>query len=426
LDIGELLRLLTLFICLFFSAFFSGSEVALFSLDKKQIRDLKKNHKIVGGYIQVLLDNPRKLLVTILLGNTVVNTAASIIAVLIALDLSSSIGISKEVALFIQIILLTIVILFFGEVTPKLWANKYPAQFSKMVAIPLYWLSVIFTPISKLLTELLKLITANIKSDKAKTALHSTEFSELVDLGAEKGTFEEGEHEIIQSIVDFKHVTAREVMTPRVDIVAVSTSTDYDALMKIITETGHSRIPLYENNLDNILGIVYAKDMLPYLSNPEIRKTMQLRKIARDAIYVPGTKLINDLLREFQEKKMHLGIVVDEYGGTAGLISLEDILEEIVGDIRDEYDKGEKEITKVNDTNFIVLGKTAISELNDLLEQDFSSEKDDYDTVGGFIYNHAGSIPTVGFQFTFNNYKFTVKEVVNKRINKVVVEKLKD
>lgn len=372
----------------------------------------------------MLLEHPRRLLVTILLGNTIVNVSASIISVLIALEFAKVLSIPREVALIIQIALLTILLMLLGEVTPKLWANKYPAQFASVVAMPLYWLSILLYPISNTLTELLKFLSSKIKFDKFKAALQGTEFTELADLGIEKGSIEEGEHELIHGIVSFKTVTAQEVMTPRVDITSVSIDTNFDELMKIINESGHSRIPLYEDNLDKIVGIIYAKDLLPYLSNPEIRKTLSLKNIAREAIFVPQTKLISALLHEFQEKKMHLGIVVDEYGGTAGLISLEDVLEEIVGEIRDEYDKKENEIIKLSETSFIVLGKVSIDTLKELLNQDFSSESADYDTVGGFMLNQAGIIPRQEFHFTYNNYKFTVKEVVNKRIKKVLIEKI--
>lgn len=424
MEIDWLIRIVLLIFCLIASAFFSGSEVALFSFNKKKIRDLKKEHKIVGSYIQVLLDNPRRLLVTILLGNTLVNTSASIIGVIIALDAAKIFTIPEEITVLIQIILLTVLLLFIGEITPKLWANKYPVQFSSVVAIPLYWISIIFYPIAKVLTDVLRVSTSRINKYKSKSVLQGTELTELADLGVEKGTIEEEEHELIHGIVSFKTVTAREVMTPRVDISAIAANAGFDELMKIITSSGHSRIPIYENSIDKVLGIIYAKDLLPYLKNPEMRKNLSLRKIAREAMFVPGTKLINDLLHDFQDKKMHLGIVVDEYGGTAGLISLEDILEEIVGDIRDEYDKEEIPITKLDDNSHLVLGQVSIDELNELLENDFSSENDDYDTVGGFIFNHAGNIPPQGFHFTYNNYKFTVKDVVKKRIKKVLIEKL--
>jgi putative hemolysin len=424
LDIDWFIRIGAIILCLIASAFFSGSEVALFSFDKKKIKEFKKEHKIIGGYIQVLLDNPRRLLITILLGNTIVNTGTSIIGVLIALDAARIFNISTEIAVLIQIILVTIAILFVGEITPKLWANKYPAQFAKLVSVPLYWISILFYPVAKLLADFLKISTSRISKYKSKTVLQGAEFTELADLGVEKGTIEEEEHELIHGIVSFKTVTVHEVMTPRVDISAVSVDENFDELMNIITASGHSRIPLYENNLDKIIGVIFAKDLLPYFKNPELRKTISLKKIARDVMFVPQTKLINELLHDFQEKNIHLGIVVDEYGGTAGLITLEDILEEIVGDIRDEFDKEENPITTINENSYLILGKVSIDELNELLEQSFSSENDDYDTVGGFIFNHAGMIPSQGFHFVYNNFKFTVKEVVNKRVNKVLIERI--
>ena len=424
MEFGWSIKIFLLLICFVLSAFFSGSEVALFSFDKKKTRDFKKQHKIIGSYLQSLLENPRRLLVTILIGNTIANVAASIIAVMLALEAALIFNITVELALVIQIPLLTILILFLGEITPKLWANKYPAQFIRITAIPLYWLGIILYPISKILTDLLRLISSKINFDRSKSALHGADIKELADLSIETGTIEEGEHELIHGIVSFKTVTTREVMTPRVDIVAVSLDTDFDEMMKIINESGHSRIPLYEDSLDKVIGIIYAKDLLPFLGNPEIRKSLSLKNIAREAMFVPETKLINVLLHDFQEKNMHIGIVVDEYGGTSGLISLEDILEEIVGELRDEYDREENEIVKMNENSYMILGKVSIDGLNELLDQDFSSENDDYDTVGGFIFNQAGMIPQQEFHLIHNNYKFTVKEVVNKRVSKVLVEKV--
>lgn len=424
MDVDWIPRIILLIICLLLSSFFSGSEVALFSLDKKKLKDLKKDRRIIGDYIQLLLDNPRRILVTILLGNTIANIAASLVAVLIAIDIAFVAGISKEFALLLQIILLTIIILFIGEIIPKLWANKYPLQYATIIAIPLYWISIIFFPVAKILTDLLKFFTSKMKRGRYKTALTDTEIKELADYGLEKGTIEEEEQELIQGIVSFKSITVREIMTPRVDINAIDIDTVFDELISIINESGHSRIPLYENNLDNIIGIIYVKDLLPYLKYNDNKNILSLRKIAREVLFVPETKLINDLLHDFQEKKLHLGIVVDEYGGTAGLVSLEDILEEIVGEIRDEFDREENEIVKINETTYITSGRLSIDELNDLLQNDFRSDNDDYDTIGGFILNHTGMIPSEEYHFIHNNHKFTVKEVTNKRIRKVMVEKV--
>lgn len=415
-------RLILLFGLLIISALFSGSEVALFSIDKKKLREQNKSKSLVIIYIENLLEFPRRLLVTILLGNTVVNVAASILSVTIALDIARIYNVSSELALIVQIVLLTILILIFGEITPKVWASKHPYKFAKIISIPLYWISVIFYPISKTLTDLIKSFASRIKYDRSSTAIRTSELTELADLGVEKGTLEEDEHGLIYGLVTFKNITVREVMTPRVDITAVSVDTEFEELMTLITESGHSRIPLYENSLDNIAGIIYAKDLLPFLRSEAKKENFLLRKIARKAMFIPESKLIRDLLEEFQSKNMHMGIVVDEYGGTAGLISMEDILEEIVGEIRDEYDKEENEINQINENSYLVLGKVSIDEINDLVHADLSSDNDDYDTVGGFILNLAGTIPEEGFVLQKDRFKFTVKEVENKRISKVLLE----
>lgn len=411
-----------LIILLLTSAFFSGSEVALFSIDKQKIKGFKKEKSVVKRYILLLLEYPRRLLVTILVGNTIVNVALAIIAVIVTLDLVELYNFPKDFSLLVQIIVLTVLILIFGEITPKVWAAKYPFEFSKIVSIPLYWVSVLIYPVAKILSDLLVTVGSRMKFDKSKTAIKSSDITELANIGIETGTIEEEEQELIHGLVSFKEITVREVMTPRVDMFAVSVETKFEELMQTITESGHSRIPLYNESLDNIVGIIYAKDLLPYLGDEESRKSLSIEKISRKVIFVPESKLISELMHEFQEKKLHIGIVVDEYGGTSGLISLEDILEEIVGEIRDEYDKEEREITKLKDGSYLVLGKVPIDELNELLGISFSSENDDYDTVGGFIFNFAGSIPEKDFSFEFKGYRFTVVELMNNRINKVLIQ----
>ncbi|MBL1215735.1 MAG: HlyC/CorC family transporter [Ignavibacteriae bacterium] len=422
MDVGWYYRLILLALFVLFSAFFSGSEVAIFSIDKKKVKDLNFSASLSGRYIINLLDYPRRLLVTILIGNTIFNVAASILAVTLALDFAADWQVSTDLMLLVQIVLLTIIILIFGEITPKVFASKHPVIFAKIIAIPLYWVSVLIFPVSKIITDVFKLAFSKVKINRAKNAILHSEIAELANIGIERGTIEEDEHELIHGLVSFKTVTTREVMTPRVDITAIPVETEFYELMNIITESGHSRIPLYEDSLDNIIGVIYAKDLLPHLGSKDSQDDFSLRKIARKVLFVPETKLISDLMHEFQEKNMHLGIVVDEYGGTAGLISLEDILEEIVGEIRDEYDNEELEITRISEKKFILLGKVPIDEMNELLEYDFSSENDDYDTVGGFILNLAGSIPEEGNVFEYENFRFTINEVESQRINKVQLE----
>ena len=414
-----------LFFLFILSAFFSGSEVALFSLDKKKLQVTFKSNPLIKRYLQNLLDFPRRLLVTILLGNTLINVAASIIAVSIAIDYSHDTGFSRNIALTIEIILLTLCILIFGELIPKLWAAKNPIAFAKLISIPLYWLNVIFFPLSEIMTEVIRSSIGFLKIDNRKSAILTEEITELANLGHERGTIVEEEHGLISSIVNFRSVTVHEVMIPRVDIISVPAHTNFNEMVDIITKSGHSRIPIYKEDLDEIIGIVYSKDLLPYIRNKESRLNFSLPNIARKAMFIPRTKLLSSLMHEFQEKKMHLAIVVDEYGGTAGLITLEDIIEEILGEIRDEYDdKEENLITKVGDNNYIVLGNLAIDELNELLNTTFS-EKSNYETVGGMILNHAGQIPKEGYSFQIDGYGFIVKEIQNKRIKKVQIEQLK-
>ncbi len=406
------------------SAFFSGSEVALFSLDKKQISNLKEQSSVLGNYIVSLLDNPRRLLVTILLGNTIFNVFATILSVSIALQFAEKYSYSKELVITIQIVTLTIFILIIGEITPKLFASKTPVSFSKLVALPLYWTSVLIYPIAKILTDSIKFLVSKLKIDKSKTALRTSEIADLADIGKEHGSLEEDEHELIHGLVDFKSLVTREVMTPRVDIISIPLESSFDEVIKIITDSGHSRIPIYNDSLDNIEGILYAKDILTFLGNKDAEKNFSLKNISRESMFIPETKLISELLKEFQEKNMHVGIVVDEYGGTAGLVSLEDILEEIVGEIQDEHDDEEKEIIKVDENKFILLGKVDIDEVNELLDSNFQNEDDDYDTIGGFIFHQAGSIPEKGYNFDFNGYNFNVVEIDNNRISKVMVTKI--
>ena len=424
MDIDWRLNLVILFVLFLLSAFFSGSEVALFSLDRNKIKKDLESNPLISRYLLYLLEYPRRMLVTILLGNTIVNVAASIVAVSLALEYASILSIPQDIALTVQIIVLTTFVILFGELTPKVWASKSPVTFSKIVAIPLYWISVVIFPVSEFLTEIIRILVSKIKLDKAKTAILPEEIPELAEMGHERGTLVEEEHGLIQSIVEFRSVTAQEVMTPRVDITSVSTDFSFDELLNIINSSGHSRIPLYKEDLDEIVGIIYSKDILPYIRNEELKKKFSLIKLARKAMFIPKTKLISDLMPEFQERKTHIAIVVDEYGGTAGLVTLEDIIEEIIGEIRDEYDKEENPITKVDDNSYILLGKISVDELNELLNIEIPIEDEDFETLGGLVLNHAGHIPKEGYTFQLENHKFTVKEVLKKRIKKVLIEKL--
>ena len=423
MDIDWSVKLFAIIFFLGASAFFSGSEVALFSLDKRKINSQFIGHPLILNYVNSLLEQPRRLLVTILIGNTVMNVAVSIIAVALAIELAPRFGIAEEIAISFQIITLTLLILIFGELLPKIFASKKSVGFTKMVVIPLYWINVLIYPVSETLTEIIKAATSKIHIHKHKTVLTKDEIGELSEIGQEKGTLEEEEHEIIKSIVTFRNILASEIMTPRVDIKAIQSNASFNQVVSMINETGHSRFPLYTDDLDTIVGILSAKDILPFIKNGNPRKAINLSSIARKAMFVPKTKKINNLLREFQSKKTHIAIVVDEYGGTAGLITLEDIIEEVVGEIWDEYDKEEDIIEKIDEDRYLVLGKTPIDEINEAIGSEVITEEADFDTIGGLVFKRSGSIPKEGYSFKINKYKFTVKEIHRKRIKKVLIEK---
>jgi putative hemolysin len=424
LDVDWQTKIIVLFVLFIASAFFSGSEIALFSLNRKNLKNEFSANQLIGRYIFQLLQFPRRLLVTILIGNTIVNVAASIIAVSLALEFAQHFSISKELALTIQIILLTLFIVIFGELIPKVAASKNPVSFSKFCAVPLYLMNIVLYPVSEIITEAIRISIAKLKYDKTKIAMKPDELSELAKLSHERGTIVEEEQGLIHSIVNFRSVSVQEVMTPRVDIVAIPDDSGITELLAIINSSGHSRLPLYHNDLDNIIGVLYAKDLLPFLKDKEKQRIFSINSLARKILFVPRTKMINDLMYIFQEKKMHIAVVVDEYGGTAGVITLEDILEEIIGEIRDEYDKEENPIVKISETSFLVLGKYSINELNDILNINIDTDKNEFETLGGLVLNQAGHIPKEGYSFSLENHKFTVKEIANKRIKKVLIERI--
>lgn len=406
---------------LLISALFSGTEVALFSLRKARLRIDFADNPLILRYLNALLDKPRRLLVTILLGNNIVNVAASILSVAIALKFARAEQFPENIILTAQIIILTILVLIFGEITPKVFASKNPVLFAKIVAVPMYWISVILYPVSEFFAEFINLLFSKMNLKSKRAALSEEDLSHLAELGHEKGTLKENEHDIIQSLVAFRSINVKEIMQPRVDITAISVSSSLDEVMNIVREKGHSRLPLYNNDLDEIIGIIHAKDLLPYIRNESVQQNFSLIKLVRKPMFVPENKLISYLMREFQEKKMHIAIVVDEYGGTAGLVTLEDIIEEIIGEIRDEFDKEETEITRLSDGSYLVDGATSAEQIAELLNINIIEEDDDFESIGGFILEKAGDIPKEGYSVKVEGCSFIVKSIENNRITKIII-----
>ena len=405
---------LILIILLVFSGLISGSEVALFSLSKSQIQNQQKSSYI--EIIKKLLLNPNKLLATILVANNFINIAIVILFTQIGSDLFD--GVRSAVLKFtLEIILATFLILLFGEILPKIYASRNNLAFSKLVAYPLLLLNIILTPISIPMQHLSNFIKDKLSFTKPNIGLNQLSYA--LDL-TNPGETTKQEHKILKGILSFGNTETREVMRPRIDIHAFKNTLSYDQILKNIIKNSFSRIPVYKDELDNIVGILYVKDLLPFLD----KKEFEWLSILRKPFFIPENKKLDDLMQEFQEKKIHLAIVVDEYGGTSGIISLEDVIEEIVGDISDEFDDDSLLFSKLDNSNYIFEGKTSMKDFYKILNIDsiiFDKLKGDSETLAGFILEISQSFPKINSKVVFENYVFTIESIDKKRIKQVKV-----
>ena len=405
---------LILIILLVFSGLISGSEVALFSLSKSQIQNQQKSSYI--EIIKKLLLNPNKLLATILVANNFINIAIVILFTQIGSDLFD--GVTSALLKFtLEIILATFLILLFGEILPKIYASRNNLAFSKLVAYPLLLLNIIFTPISIPMQHLSNFIKDKLSFTKPNIGLNQLSYA--LDL-TNPGETTKQEHKILKGILSFGNTETREVMRPRIDIHAFKNTLSYDQILKNIIKNSFSRIPVYKDELDNIVGILYVKDLLPFLD----KKEFDWLSILRKPFFIPENKKLDDLMQEFQEKKIHLAIVVDEYGGTSGIISLEDVIEEIVGDISDEFDDDSLLFSKLDNSNYIFEGKTSMKDFYKILNIDsiiFDKLKGDSETLAGFILEISQSFPKINSKVIFENYVFTIESIDKKRIKQVKV-----
>jgi len=392
----------------------SGSEVALFSLSKSQLKNEDKS-----GYVQLiqkLLSNPNKLLATILVANNFINIAIVILFTQIGNVIFKSIA-SAFWQFAIEVVVATFLILLFGEILPKIYASRNNLVFSRLVIYPLLLLDFLLTPISSPMQKLSNFIKKKLSFKKGNINLN--QISSALDLTSPDETTKQ-EHKILKGILSFGNTETKEVMRPRLDIHAYSNLLNYDEVLKNIIENNFSRIPVYKDDLDNIIGILYVKDLLPFLDKKDFDWLSTLRK----PLFIPENKKLDDLMQEFQEKKIHLAIVVDEFGGTSGVISLEDVIEEIVGDISDEFDDDSLLFSKLDNYNYVFEGKTSMKDFYKILNIDsspFDKLKGDSETIAGFILEISQSFPKINSKIVFENYTFTIESVDKKRIKQVKV-----
>ena len=399
---------------LIFSGLISGSEVALFSLSKSQ---LKKEDK--SGYVQIIqksLTNPNKLLATILVANSFINIAIVILFTQIGNVIFKNIT-SSFWQFIIEVVVATFLILLFGEILPKIYASRNNLIFSKFVIYPLVLLDFVLTPISLPMQKLSNFIKNKLSFKKQNIDLN--QISSALDLTSPDETTKQ-EQKILKGILSFGNTETKEVMRPRLDIHAYSNLLSYEEVLKNIVENKFSRIPVYQDDLDNIIGILYVKDLLPFLDKKDLDWLSNLRK----PLFIPENKKLDDLMQEFQDKKIHLAIVVDEFGGTSGVISLEDVIEEIVGDISDEFDDDSLLFSKLDNFNYVFEGKTSMKDFYKILNIDsspFDKFKGDSETIAGFILEISQSFPKINSKIAFENYIFTIESVDKKRIKQVKV-----
>jgi gliding motility-associated protein GldE len=399
------------------SALISGAEVALFSLNRTDLEDGLETNPNTFKIISSLLERPKKLLATILVANNFINIGIVILFAYLGDFLFT--GIIHPILRFVvEVVVITFLILLFGEILPKIYASRNKIKFSNFMAYPLKVLDFLFSPISLPMRS----ITLGIhrKLGKQKSNLSVDQLSQALELTSEHDTTKE-EQKILQGIVSFGNTDTKQVMRPRIDIFALNINQKYLDIIPEIISHGYSRIPVFEDHIDKIKGILYVKDLLPYID----RKQFDWTTLLREPFFVPENKKLDDLMAEFQEKKVHLAVVVDEYGGTSGLISLEDIIEEIVGDISDEYDDEDLNYSKLDDKNFVFEGKTPLKDFYKIikLENDslFEDEKGEAETIAGFVLETSGGFPKTGSKIKFENYVFTIEALDNKRIKRVKV-----
>jgi len=408
---------------LLLSAIFSGSEVAFFSLTH-QMENLNHNQENGGAadtLIIKMLNKPRRLLSTILIGNTFANIIASVMAAVITGSIVAYYGFPELIVFTAEVVVLTFMILILSEITPKIIAINNPIRTSRRYAWFIYIFYVLMAPFSKLIAQ----STINLEKHLPRPAnkMTSADIKTMAEVSEQEGSLKGDEREIIENVIEFGTITVREIMTSRVNIAAVSVEASLDEVVELIKEKGVSRMPLYENDLDNIIGVIHAKDVLPYIGGELDDASVNWRSIARKALYIPSTKKLDDLLRDFQSEKSHMAIVVDEYGGTEGLVTMDDILEEIVGDIADEYDEGEqKPYVRFKNGVYIFDAQIDLDDMEEILDIELTTEDDDYETLGGLVYHLTERLPNVGERVRYKNLDLTVHSVENNRIKKVRVK----
>ena len=400
--------------------FFAGSETALTSLSRIRIKRLIAEGIRATEGLSLWLQKPNRLLTTILIGNALAVIFASVLATSVALDFSFSYGWNQKLAVGYGTAIVTVLILVFGEIMPKTYARKNAEKISAICSEPLRWIAKLLSPLSQVLVVPANLLIQVFGGKGLKgTPLFTTqEIGTLIEVGAREGALDDEEKRMIQSSLEFGETIVREVMVPRIDMQCVDINDEREEIFKKIMNMQYARVPVYKGNVDNVIGIVYSKDLLTALRNTEL---IIMEDIMRQAYFIPETKKISELLEEFRKGRMHLAIVVDEYGVTTGLVTIEDLIEEITGEILDEYDVEEETIMKLADGTAIVYAKEDLDKINEELGLELPAGE--FDSLGGLVVDLFGRVPRAEEEMNFGNLKFVIQEADRRKIIKLKIIK---
>ena len=414
------LQALVLLLLLLASALFSGSRVALFSLDGPTREALARSRDRASSRVLALVSRPQQVRITLLILNTFTRVGAVVVAAALALDLARSFDWNTTTVLIVEILALVFILILIAEITPRQIATRNPKTFSLSVSGLLTTVHTVLGPLSSRIVNTMSFIQRRFKH-KNSNRLTADDLKAMAG-DDQHPILDEEERDLIQSIVEFSETTVREIMVSRLDVVAVPVTATLSEALELIRTSGHSRVPLYVEHLDNIIGIVYAKDLLPFVINMTGDTRVDWHRIARPTMFVPMGKKLDDLLRDFQAKKTHMAIVVDEYGGTAGLVTMEDVLEEIVGDIRDEHDDGELALyEQIDENTYRVDARINLDDMSEIMGIELDTEEFDFETLGGLIFHVTGAIPREGDEVVYESLTMKVETVENHRIGYVLV-----
>ena len=416
--VNAIIGIVVLCLLLVASALISGSETAFFSLQPADIDDLESRNDVKSKQVLKLREIPKTLLATILIGNNFVNVTITLLSTYIMAQLFDMAN-HPLAAFLLEVVIVTSLILIVGEITPKIFASKRPASMARFMARPLRFLVGLFKPLSKLLVSSTSFMDRHLERKKGEISME--DLSTAVEIATEESTPLE-EKQMLKGIASFSEKEVSGVMIPRVDIIGVEKDMEFATMLATVIKSGFSRIPVYDETLDKVEGILYVKDLLPYLD----AQSYEWQKLIRPAFFVPENRKINDLFQDFREKKIHIAIVVDEYGGTSGLITMEDVIEEIVGEINDEFDEAnvEEHYTRLDDGSYLFKAQTSIVDFCKVFEVDenyFEPMQGEADTLAGLILEIEGRIPEIGFKFNFEKFHMEITDADPKRIKEVKV-----